>query len=158
MGIKTSEEKKEHACLLFMKGTTQKEIAEKVGVSKQTINKWVADGKWSERRAALHVTRPEIVNNLLRAIDREVQHLLALADTDPSEVAASCDKLSKIAATIEKLDKRASVVDAIEVFMDFGKWLQVRASYDDELADEIVKAINTYQDLYISEQLSTKAK
>ena len=38
---KEFEEKREYARLLFMQGETQKVIAEKVGVSAVTINKWV---------------------------------------------------------------------------------------------------------------------
>ena len=49
---KEIEEKKEYARLLFMQGEQQKLIAEKTGVSAQTINKWVNDGGWQEQRAA----------------------------------------------------------------------------------------------------------
>ena len=55
-------------------------------------------------------------------------------------------------------DKKASVVDAIEVFIAFGKWLQHRATNDEELTPELIKAINRYQDLYVSELLSTKGQ
>jgi hypothetical protein len=48
------------------------------------------------------------------------------------------------------------VVDAIEVFMAFGKWMQYRSSFDSEITPELLKAINKYQDLYISEQISKK--
>ena len=122
MANKVSEEKKEFARVLYMSGEQQNIIAEKVGVSKQTINRWVAEEAWDKRRAAQSVTRPEIVNNLLRAISNEVEKLNE--ERDAEKVAGACDKLSKLAATIEKLDKKASVVDAIEVFIGFGKWLQ----------------------------------
>ena len=113
MANKVSEEKKEFARVLYMSGEQQNIIAEKVGVSKQTINRWVAEEAWDKRRAAQSVTRPEIVNNLLRAISNEVEKLNE--ERDAEKVAGACDKLSKLAATIEKLDKKASVVDAIEV-------------------------------------------
>ena len=139
-----------------MSGEQQNIIAEKVGVSKQTINRWVAEEAWDKRRAAQSVTRPEIVNNLLRAISNEVEKLNE--ERDAEKVAGACDKLSKLAATIEKLDKKASVVDAIEVFIGFGKWLQRRATNDEELTPELIKAINRFQDLYVSELLSTKGQ
>lgn len=154
MANKVSEEKKEFARVLYMSGEQQNIIAEKVGVSKQTINRWVAEEMWDKRRAAQSVTRPEIVNNLLRAISNEVEKLTE--ERDAEKVAGACDKLSKLAAAIEKLDKKASVVDAIEVFIAFGKWLQHRTTNDEELTSELIKAINRYQDLYVSELLSTK--
>ena len=156
MANKVSEEKKEFARVLYMSGEQQNIIAEKVGVSKQTINRWVAEEAWDKRRAAQSVTRPEIVNNLLRAISNEVEKLNE--ERDAEKVAGACDKLSKLAATIEKLDKKASVVDAIEVFIGFGKLLQHRATNDEELTPELIKAINRFQDLYISELLSTKGQ
>ena len=104
MANKVSEEKKEFARVLYMSGEQQNIIAEKVGVSKQTINRWVAEEAWDKRRAAQSVTRPEIVNNLLRAISNEVEKLNE--ERDAEKVAGACDKLSKLAATIEKLDKR----------------------------------------------------
>ena len=139
-----------------MSGEQQNIIAEKVGVSKQTINRGVTEEAWDKRRAAQSVTRPEIVNNLLRAISNEVEKLNE--ERDAEKVAGACDKLSKLAAAIEKLDKKASVVDAIEVFIAFGKWLQHRATNDEELTPELIKAINRYQDLYVSELLSTKGQ
>ena len=148
MANKVSEEKKEFARVLYMSGEQQNIIAEKVGVSKQTINRWVAEEAWDKR--------PEIVNNLLRAISNEVEKLNE--ERDAEKVAGACDKLSKLAATIEKLDKKASVVDAIEVFIGFGKWLQHRATNDEELTPELIKAINRFQDLYVSELLSTKGQ
>lgn len=156
MASKATEEKKEFARVLYMSGEQQNIIAEKVSVSKQTVNRWVATGSWDKLRAAQSVTRPEIVNNLLRAINNEVEKLNEEKDTE--KLAGACDKLSKLAATIEKLDKKANVVDAIEVFIAFGKWLQHRAASDEDLTPELLKAINKYQDLYVSEILSMKGQ
>lgn len=156
MANKKSEDKREFARVLFMSGQQQNAIAEKVGTSKQTINRWVAENGWAEQRAAQSITRPELVNKLLRTIDRLLEQVND--SEDPTLIAGFGDKLSKLASVIEKLDKKANVVDAIEVFMAFGKWLQYRASNDDELTPELLKAINRYQDLYISELLSTKLK
>ena len=154
MAGKTSEEKKELARILYMTGEQQKGIAQKVGTSEQTVSRWVTVGEWDKRRAAQSVTRPEIVNNLLRAISNLVENLNE--ETDPAKLSGAADKLAKLAATIEKLDKKANVVDAIEVFIAFGKWLQFRASVDKELTPELIRLFNKYQDLYITDQLSAK--
>lgn len=156
MANKQSDDKREYARILFMSGEQQNIIAEKIGVSKQTINKWVADNGWSEQRAAQNITRPELVNKLLRTIDRLIEQVND--SEDPTLVAGVGDKLSKLASVIEKLDKKANVVDAIETFMAFGKWLQYRATFDEDVTPELLKAINRYQDLYVSELLSNKQK
>jgi len=154
MANKASTEKKEYAKILFMAGEAQNSIADKIGISKQTIHKWVSEGGWSEQRAAANITRPELVNKLLRTIDTLIERVNE--SDDPNLIAGAGDKLSKFAATIEKLDKKANVVDAIEVFMAFGKWLQYRSQTDGELTPDLLKAINRYQDLYISELLGSK--
>ncbi len=142
--------------MLYMAGEQQNIIAEKVGVSKQTINRWVAEGAWDKLRAAKNVTRPELINKVLRTINKLLEK--ALESEDDKDFDGLGDKLAKLAAVIEKFDKKASVVDAIEVFLDNGKWLQRRAQTDEEITPELLKAINRYQDLYVTELLSSKGE
>ncbi len=162
MAKKTSKNagQEEFAFALYMNNTPVNEIAEKVGISRQSISKWISKGGWAERRAAKNITRPELANRLLAAIATEIERLNEKTDkNDDSGISNGViDKLSKMAAIVEKLDKKASVVDAIEVFIAFGKWCQYRASIDPELTPELIKAINKYQDLYISEMLGDKLK
>ena len=146
------DKKKEFARILYMQGDTQKSISEKVGASAVTINKWVQDGGWETAKAASNITRPELVNKLLSAVNKLLDQVND--SDDPVLLAGLSDKLSKFASVIEKLDKKANIVDAIEVFMAFGKWIQYRQSFDSEVTPELVKAINKYQDLYISEHLT----
>ncbi|GAB1403053.1 hypothetical protein MASR1M74_02310 [Lentimicrobium sp.] len=145
------ENKKEFARILYMQGQQQISIAETTGVSKVTINKWVRTGGWEALRAAATIFRPG-----LQMLTRSINDLLDEVNTtkDPKLLATLGDKLSKFATTIEKLDKKANVVDAIEVFMAFGKWIQYRQTVDPEVTPELIKAINKFQDLYISEQLN----
>lgn len=148
------EKKRSLARTLFMSGMEQAEIAEKVGFSRVTISKWcVADG-WKEARAAKSVTRPELVNKLLLTIDALITQVNESGD--PTAMAGLGDKLAKLSSVIEKLDKKASVVDAIEVFMAFSKWLEFRSQTDPEVTPGLMKVINKYQDLYITEQMGIK--
>ncbi len=153
---KQKDEKRKLAKILYMSGEPQITIAEKAGVSRPTVNKWIKDEGWAEQRAAANITRPELVNKLLLTIDKIIEEVNA--QDDPQKLASVGDRLSKLANVIEKLDKKASVVDAIEVFMSFGKWLQYRAAFDEELSPELVKTIVKYQDKYISELISGNIK
>jgi len=110
----------------------------------------LTDGK----RAAKNVTRPELVNKLLLTIDTLITQVNE--SNDPALVAGLGDKLAKLSAVIEKLDKKANVVDVIEVFMAFSKWIEYRSTIDPEVTPELVRAINKYQDLYITEQMGIK--
>lgn len=137
-----------------MAGMEQNEMAEKVGVSRVTLSKWATAGGWKEARAAKNVTRPELVNKLLITIDTLITQVNE--SNDPNLIAGLGDKLAKLSAVIEKLDKKANVVDTIEVFMAFSKWIEYRSSIDPEVTPELIKAINKYQDMYITEQMGIK--
>lgn len=148
------EKKKSLARSLFLSGMEQTEIAEKVDVSRVTISKWCTADGWKEARAAKNVTQPELVNKLLLTIDTLITQVNE--SNDPALVAGLGDKLAKLSAVIEKLDKKANVVDVIEVFMTFSKWIEYRSTIDPEVTPELVRAINKYQDLYITEQMGIK--
>ena len=137
-----------------MAGMEQQEIADKVEVSRVTVSKWCNAEGWKEARAAKSVTRPELVNKLLLTIDTLITQVNE--SNDPNLIAGLGDKLAKLSSVIEKLDKKANVVGAIEVFMAFSKWIEYRSSIDPEVTPELIKAINKYQDLYITEQMGIK--
>lgn len=104
-----------------MQGMPQNSIAEKVGVSANTVGKWVKDGCWGEKRTAQTLTRKEVVNNVLRSLNKLA---VKLGEADLKDVGGLSDQIAKLSATISKLDKEASVVDFIECFMAFGRWLE----------------------------------
>ena len=151
---KELEDKKDYARLLYMQGEQQKTIAEKAGVSPQTVTKWVNTGNWSEQRAAQNITRPELVNKLLRTVDKMIEAVNTSEDPDAANGLG--DKLAKFAATIEKLDKHTSIVDVIEVFMAFGKWLQYQSQFDEDITPELLKTINKYHNQYINYLMQNK--
>lgn len=149
-----TEKKKSIARTLYMSGMEQQEIAEKVDVSRVTISKWCNAEGWKEARAAKNVTRPELVNKLLLTIDTLITQVNE--SNDPTLIAGLGDKLAKLSSVIDKLDKKANVVDAIEVFMAFSKWIEYRSTIDPDVTPELIKAINRYQDMYITEQMGIK--
>ncbi|MCE9106572.1 terminase gpP N-terminus-related DNA-binding protein [Bacteroides pyogenes] len=149
---KEADNKKELARILYMNGENQQEIADKVSVSRVTVNRWVNENGWKELRAAKAVTRPELINKLLLSIDRILEK--ANEDADPEALAGLGDKLSKVASAIEKLDKKANVVDTIEVCISFGKWVERRIGIDKEVTHDTAKQLNRLQDIFINEQFN----
>ena len=146
------EKKKQLGRSLYLSGMDQNEIADKIGVSRVTVSKWCTSDGWKEARAAKNITRPELVNKLLLAIDNLISQVNASGE--PEAIGTIADKLSKLSATIEKLDKKANVIDAIEVFMAFNRWIQDQASYDPEITPELIKAINKYQNKFLMERMT----
>lgn len=146
------ERKKNLARSLYLSGMDQQEIAEQTGVSRITVSKWCNAEGWQKQRAAKNITRPELVNKLLLAIDKLIEQVNESGE--PEAIGTLADKLSKLSATIEKLDKKANVIDAIEVFMAFNRWIQDQASYDPEITPELIKAINKYQNKFLMEKMA----
>lgn len=145
------EKKKSVAKSLYFAGMEQIEIADKIGISRPTVSKWVNSEGWNKTRAAKNITRPELVNKLLKAIDRLIEQVND--SNDPTLIAGLGDKLAKLSSVIERLDKKANVVDAVEVFMAFSKWLEYRSATDPEVTPELIKVFNKYQDMYIIEKM-----
>ena len=63
---------RELAKFYFFNGETQKSIAEKLGVSAQTVNRWAKEDNWESLRAAKTITRTEIVNNMLHSLNDRI--------------------------------------------------------------------------------------
>lgn len=148
------EKKKSLARTLYLYGMEQQEIADKVEVSRVTISKWSTAEGWKAARAAKNITRSELVNKLLLTINALITQVNS--SNDPQLIAGLSDKLAKLSAVIEKLDKKANVVDAIEVFMAFSKWLEFRSQTDPDVTPELMRVINKYQDMYITELMGIK--
>lgn len=150
------ERKKSLGRSLYLSGMELTEIADQLGVSRVSVSKWCSAGGWKEARAAKNITRPELVNKLLLAIDNLIEQVNTSGE--PEAIGTLADKLSKLSATIEKLDKKANVIDAIEVFMAFNKWIQDQACYDPEITPELIKAINKYQNKFLMEKMSPNSE
>ena len=73
-------QRKEFARMLYMQGHTQKEIAEKVGVTRNTISAWINSEKWGELKAAKTITRKELVAKMLAKINEKLLSIRYVAD------------------------------------------------------------------------------
>lgn len=136
------EKNKELARMYYLNGETQKLVAEKVGVSRVTINKWVADGGWDAMRVAKTITRKEIITKMMQEANKKLE-----------EGKMSFDEMSKLAASIEKIDKQTNAIIIYEVMTVYNEWLIVRAGVDKELTTDLIKTMNRYQDIFLSEQV-----
>lgn len=142
---KELEKTKELARLYYLNGDTQKLVAEKVGVSRVTVNKWVSDGGWDALRTAKSITRKELVAKIMKKADEKLE-----------KGDMSADEMAKLAASIEKIDKRTSATTIIEVLTSYNNWLVARTRFDKELTVDFLKMTNRYQDIFIAEQVSAE--
>lgn len=139
-----NESKKELAYLLYMQGIKLEEIRDRCGIgSSRTLNNWIKEGGWKEKRAAKTITRTELITKTLGKIND-------LLESETFEA----DKLSKLAALIEKLDRQNSPIVVMDVLMDFGRFLSDRSNLDRDIDLPFLKKVNRYQDMFISQKLN----
>ena len=93
-GIRVKDPQKyEYAYLLYMQRVPQKEIADRVGVSQQTLSKWKDDGGWELKRVARTVSRDQIINKTLMKINE-------LLDNEED---FNGDEFAKLSSQLEKI-------------------------------------------------------
>jgi DNA-binding transcriptional regulator LsrR (DeoR family) len=120
----TTKQKKEWAQLLYTKeNLTQKEIADRVGVSRVTINRWVQDGKWDDLRVSITITREEQLKSLYRQLS-EMNADIAKRDGNRYPSPAEADTINKLASAIDKMETETGLNDILSTFKSFLNWLR----------------------------------
>lgn len=139
------EQKKEWAKLLFLKeNITQQEIADRVGVSRITINKWVKE--WENLKLNLLQTREERISSTLAQLDELDRSIAGKEEGKRFPTASEADIRRKLTADLEALEQDASIRDIYNVSRGVLDWLrQVDLARAKELSD--------YFDAYIKEKL-----
>ncbi|MBQ9231570.1 MAG: DUF1804 family protein [Prevotella sp.] len=138
----TNTQKKDWARTLYLReNLTQQEIADRVGVSRKTVNRWVGDGKWEEHKAGLTITREQQIANLYRqvaAINRTIEEKPeGERYASPSEA----DILSKLSSAIKKMEVEAGIAEIISVLMGFIDFIR---PMDLDKAKEITRLADNY--------------
>jgi transcriptional regulator with XRE-family HTH domain len=143
----TIKQKKEWAAMLYLKeNLTQAEIAEKVGVSKVTMNKWVKGEKWEERKVGITLTREEQIKNLYRQV-AEINEVISGREKGKRfSTTAEADTLSKLSGAIKKMETETGIADIISVGTRFIEFLR---TIDLDKAKDITRLF----DLFIKQNL-----
>ena len=151
---KDNENKRELAKMLYVGGSEVAEIAERVGVSRQSVSAWINKNGWKELRAARSITRPELVNKLLVTINNLIEDVNT--GDDPTSGSGLADKLVKLSSVIERLDKKANIVQTVDVFMAFSDWVEYQAKSDPEVTVAFMKVLNRLHNEFLLERANVK--
>lgn len=135
-----SEKKEWAANLITQQDYTQKEAAEKVGVSTVTMNKWYKKGNWEELKQSMLVTRQMQLKRLYMQMDELNSVIMSREKGKRFADSKEADTLSKLAGTIKAMEVEASIPEVIEVskrFLNYmrnfsaSKALEVAPLFDD---------------------------
>lgn len=141
--------KKEHAKLLFtQEKLSQKEIAERVNVSEQTITKWVNanNGEWRRLRQNLIVTKKEQLSRIYEQLDEITEEIQTREKGKRYVNSKEADILVKLTAAARNLETETSLAEIIEVGMRFLNWMR-------PVDLEKAKEFSGYFDGFIKDQL-----
>lgn len=126
----TSQQKKEWAGMLYLKDNlTQQEIAEKVGVSRQTIARWAKEDKWEELKVGITMSREQQIAEINKVVTSR-------PEGQRFTNAAEADTINKLTSAIKKLETDVGISDIISVGMKFVNWLR---PYDLDRSKEYLK-------------------
>ena len=148
--MKTTIDKKGIAKSLFLDGNyTQEEIADKVGTTRQTVGRWIKEGKWDEIKASVAITPAQIIAQWNRQIIEVNNAIAAREEGQRYATPAEADALAKLAGAINKLQSDIGVSDCVSVAMRFLSWLR-------PLDIEAAKQFNTLFDAFIKDQTTRR--
>lgn len=138
-------QRKEFSKLIFLReNITQQEIADRVGVSRATVNKWVKE--WEGLKLNLLQTREERISSTLSQLDELDRSIASKEEGKRFPTTAEADIRRKLTADLEALEQDASVRDIYNVsrgLLDYIRRIDL----------ERAKEISDYFDAYIKDRM-----
>lgn len=147
MGKLPVEQKRNYAELLYCEHQLlQKIVAQKVGISEQTMSAWVKKYKWDQKRRPMLISK----DNQLRHWYDQLEELNQAIKKKPEGAryanSKEADTFIKISASIKNLETELNIGDKIQALMDFVKYMQKNFTAKEavtvtDYADEYIKSL-----------------
>lgn len=138
----TNKQKKEWAGMLYLKeNLTQQEIADKVGVSRITVNKWIKAEMWEQRKTGLTLTREEQIRLLYQQVAEINRNIKAREEGKRFATSKEADVLIKLSSSIKKMETESGIADIIDVGTRFIEFLR---PVNLELAKDVTRVFDLF--------------
>lgn len=98
---------------------TQKEIAQRTGVSEQTLSKWVNADGWDKLRRSKLASRQNALSNAYDQLENLNRVIMAREEDQRFANAKEADTIVKLSAAIRQLETQLSVADVMDIGMHF---------------------------------------
>lgn len=140
----TREQKKDFAKQLYLNDSsiTQTEIAERVGVSKVTICKWVKEGKWEDLQVSLLVEKDVQLARLYKQLKMWNDMVEKRPDGEKFLVSKEADAVVKITAAIKNLETETNIAEKMSTGKEFLSFVRKTSGF--EFSKEVAKIFNAY--------------
>lgn len=127
--------------LITKEGYTQKEAANKVGVTTVTMNKWFKKFNWEKLKQSMLVTRQEQLNRLYMQMDELTFKIMSRPEGERFADSKEADIVSKLTTAIERMETEANVSDIVEVSKRLLNWMR---KYNHPQTLEVAKIFNDF--------------
>lgn len=140
----TREQKKDYAKQLYLNDAsiTQAEIAERVGVSKVTICKWVKEGKWEDMQVSLLVEKDVQLARLYKQLKMWNDMVEKRPDGEQFLVSKEADAVVKITASIKNLETETNIAEKMATGKEFLSFVRKTSGF--EFSKEVARIFNAY--------------
>jgi DNA-binding XRE family transcriptional regulator len=140
----TREQKRDYAKQLYLNDSsiTQAEIADRVGVSKVTVCKWVKEGKWEDLQVSLLVEKDIQLARLYRQLKMWNDMIEKRPDGERFLVSKEADAVVKITAAIRNLETETNIAEKMATGKEFLSFVRKTSGF--EMSKEIAKLFNSY--------------
>ena len=138
----SSKQKKDWAKTVYLnEHLTQKEIAERVGISAKTMSKWIAAEKWETLKTSLTITREEQLANLYRQVAAINEAIASREKNERFANSKEADIINKLATAINRMEQETGLVEAVSVCKKILKWIRTS---DPDKAKEMSFIFDTF--------------
>ncbi|MDR1848131.1 MAG: helix-turn-helix domain-containing protein [Bacteroidales bacterium] len=142
----TNIKKKEIAHDYFKQGLPQKEIAEKLNISNNTVSRWVVAGKWREERRSITLSRQELLRGWQNQLLEINNNIKQREEGKRFPTSAEADIMTKLTSNINKLQMETSLSGYISAAADIVEFYQNQYS-------EKAKQVSDFLDIFIKSKL-----
>ncbi len=140
----TNKQKKDYAKTLFLSepNISQKELAERVGVSAQTVCTWFKKEKWEDLKTSLLVSKDKELARLYKQLKQLNDFAESKEEGQQFLSSKEADTLTKVTSAIRTLETEMNIADKMQVGREFLAFARQTAGFNDSKL--IGKIFNLY--------------
>lgn len=140
----SNEQKKDYARRLYLTeaGITQIEIAERVGMSKVTLCRWVKEGKWDELKTSLLVDKATQLARLYRQLKVYNDMVEDRPGKEQFLNSKEADAVVKITAAIKNLETETNIAEKMATGKEFLSFIRKISTFD--VSKDIARLFDSY--------------
>ena len=120
------------------KHLSQGDLAEALGVSRQSVSRWLNTEGWKEERAAREMSKESITSKTLSKLGDAIDK----ADGDERSIGRMADSLLKSVKAIKEINLSTTIVNKVDTLIEFENWMVTHRDEYPEIDDKMLVLIN----------------